>query len=240
MTDNVNEGTPVKIVAITAGVSDPSTTRMLSDRIAQKVTDLLRAQGREAIVTTVDLAPMAGEIAQTLVTTYPGERVQAAIDVIAEADALIVSTPVYKAGVSGLFKSFIDILDNDLIIATPTILAATAGTSRHAMVVDEQMRGLFAYLRALPVPTSLFAAPEDWGASALTDRIARAATELVALVQADVRTAMTASSWDQYQHQFAGNAKRAARSVGDIDFSSELMRMAAGGASRPKRDASGA
>ncbi len=54
-------------------------------------------------------------------------------------------------------------LDNDLLIGKPVLLGATAGTARHALVVDDQLRPLFAYLRALPVPTSLFAAPEDWG-----------------------------------------------------------------------------
>ena len=55
-------------------------------------------------------------------------------------------------------KSFVDGLDNDLLIAKLVVLAATAGSSRHALVVDEQMRSLFAYMRALTLPTSVFAA----------------------------------------------------------------------------------
>ena len=48
------------------------------------------------------------------------------------------------------------------------------------------MRPLFSYLRAVTVPTAVFAATEDWGAAdgdtgALTDRIDRAAAELAAL-----------------------------------------------------------
>ena len=56
-------------------------------------------------------------------------------------------------------------LDDDLLIAKPVLLAATAGSSRHALVIDEQMRPLFAYMRALTLPTSVFAGPEDWGAT---------------------------------------------------------------------------
>jgi len=66
----------------------------------------------------------------------------------AEVDAIIAATPVYKAGISGLFKSFADLVDNDLLIAAPVVLAATGGTARHAMVVDDQLRPLFAFLRA--------------------------------------------------------------------------------------------
>lgn len=126
-------------------------------------------------------------------------------------------------------KSFADILDNDLLIAKPVILAATAGTSRHAMVVDEQLRPLFAFLRALPVPTSLFAAPEDWGQAALGDRIQRAATELVLLLRSGVGRSIADSAWTGYQHQFDGNATRAEHTADDVDFTTDLMRLAAGG-----------
>ena len=134
---------------------------------------------------------------------------------------------------SGLFKSFIDLVDNDLLIAKPVILAATAGTARHAMVADEQMRPLFAFLRAVPVPTSIFAAPEDWGVPELGTRIDRAAIELAQFVASGVGRAITNAAWDGYQHQFAGNATAAERSAADVNFDTELMRLAAGGQSRP-------
>ena len=158
-------GATTRLVVISAGVSDPSTTRLLADRTAQKAIDLLRDAGSDATVNVIELSGLAVEIAQAIVSGFPGERLQAAIELLAGADAVIASTPVYKAGISGLFKSFADVLDNDLLIGKPVILAATAGTPRHAMVVDEQLRPLFAFLRALPVPTSLFAAPDDWGSS---------------------------------------------------------------------------
>ena len=220
---------PVRLVVVTAGVSDPSTTRLLADRTVQKAIDLLRDAGSPATVNVIELGGLAVEIAQAIVSGFPGVRLQAAIELLAGADAVIASTPVYKAGISGLFKSFVDVLDNDLLIGKPVILAATAGTPRHAMVVDEQLRPLFAFLRALPVPTSLFAAPDDWGSSTLGDRITRAATELAVLVRSGVGASMADSAWSGYQHQFSGNATNAERSVADVDFSTDLMRLAAGG-----------
>lgn len=44
------------------------------------------------------------------------------------------------------------------------------------------MRPLFAYLRAVVVPTGVYAASEDWGAEGLAERIERAAGELAALL----------------------------------------------------------
>lgn len=220
---------PTSVVVVNAGVSDPSSTRLLADRIAQKTADTLRESGLEVTLSVVDLAPIAVEIAQSIVSGFPSPTIQDAIERLAAADAIIASTPVYKAGISGLFKSFADLIDNDLLIAKPVILAATGGSARHAMVVDEQMRPLFAFLRAIPTPTSLYAAPEDWGSADFGKRIARASTELALLIRSGAARDIAADNWDGHQHQFGGNATRAQRSIDGVDFSSELMRLAAGG-----------
>lgn len=220
--------TPFQIVAISAGTSEPSTTRMLADRAVQATVARLRESGRNTSASVIELAPIATEIAQSLVSGYPTPAVQAAIEQLAAADALVVSTPVYKAGLSGLFKSFIDLLDNDLIIAKPVLPAATAGTARHAMVVDDHMRPLLAFLRAMPTPTSLFADPEDWGSADLSKRIDRAAAELAALMVSGVGRDIAENGWTRYQHSFAGNASRAERTAEDVDFDTDLMRLARG------------
>ena len=222
-------GEPRRLVVISAGVSDPSSTRLLADRITQKSLDRLHESGIPASASVIELGPLAVDVARAAVSAIPSEQLQAAIDRLAAADAVIASTPVYKAGVSGLFKTFVDVLDNDLLVAKPVLLAATAGSARHALVIDDQMRPLFAYMRALTLPTSVFAAPEDWGAADLGRRIERAATELTVLLEADVAQRIVDGAWSGYQHEFAGNATQAARSSSDIEFDSPLMRLAAGG-----------
>jgi FMN reductase len=218
-----------RLVVISAGVSDPSSSRMLADRIAQQSLDLLRGSGEGGTVNLIELAPLAVDIARATVAGFPSEVLKASIEQIAAADGVIASTPVYKAGVSGLFKSFVDLLDNDLLIGKPVLLAATAGSARHALVADEQLRSVFVYMRALTVPTSVFAAPEDWGAPELGQRIQRAVTEFTLLMNANIEQQIADRSWGGYQHQFAGNATRAELSADDIDFDSPLMRLATGG-----------
>ncbi|MGF6880792.1 FMN reductase [Nocardia sp. GAS34] len=220
------------VAVVSAGVSSPSSTRLLADRIAQAAVDALGVAGMPATVTVIELGPIAVEIARSLVSGFPTGAVQDAIDKLAAADAIVASTPVYKAGISGLFKSFADLIDNDLLIAKPVILAATGGSARHAMVVDDQLRPLFAFLRSVPVPTSLYAAPEDWGSADLGKRIRRAANELAALLRSGAPRDIAEGNWDGYQHQFSGNATRAEKSTADIDFGSDLMRLAAGGSLR--------
>jgi FMN reductase len=211
-----------RLVVISAGTGNPSSTRQLTDRIAQKALDRLDG----ATVSVVELGPLAVDTARAAVAGFPGEELQKAIDTVATADGIIAATPIYKAGVSGLFKTFVDVLDNDLLVAKPVLLAATGGTPRHALVIDDQMRPLFAYLRALTLPTSVYAAPEDWGRAELGTRIERAATELAVLVKANVEEQV---SWSGYQHRFGGNATRAERTDADLDFDSPLMRLATGG-----------
>jgi len=218
-----------RLVVVSAGTGNPSTTRGLTDRIAQKSLEALREAGVGATVSVIELGSLAADTARAAFTGFPGAELQEAIDRLAAADGIIAATPVYKAGLSGLFKTFVDILDNDLIVAKPVLLAATGGTARHALVIDDQMRPLFAYLRALTLPTSVYAAPEDWGSAELGTRIERAATELAVIVRAGVEQEVADRSWSRYQHEFGGRAARAERSASDVDFESPLMRLAAGG-----------
>jgi FMN reductase len=233
-----SDAEPKRLVVVSAGTGDSSSTRQLTDRIAQKTLARLRAAGTAPSSSVIELGPLAVDIARATTAGFPNQQLQAAIDRLAAADAIIAATPVYKAGMSGLFKSFVDVLDNDLLVAKPILLAATGGSARHALVIDDQMRPLFAYLRALTLPTSIYAAPEDWGATELGDRIERAATELTVLLRAGIEDQIADHAWSTYQHQFAGNATRAERNASDLDFESPLMRLAAGGRLDPaKRDA---
>jgi FMN reductase len=219
---------PFKLVVISAGTSDPSSTRLLADRISDRTCELAACHGQTVTSTIVELREFAADVSSALVSQLITPRLQAAITALGESDGIIASTPVYKAGPSGLFTSFFDILDDDLIIARPVVLAATAGTARHALVVDDQMRSMFAYLRALIIPTSLFAATEDWSDPALNKRVDRAAVELVLLMESGLARKIRDASWESYQHEYgsAGGTE-----VG-VDVGTDLMRLATGGSAQ--------
>jgi FMN reductase len=213
------------LVVVTAGTSDPSATRMLADRTAQRVAALAAERGVAVRARAIDLRELASDITTALTSQLVTPKLQQAVDALGAADGVIAAAPVYKAGPSGLFTSFFHVLDNDLLIGKPVVLAATAGTARHALVVDDQMRSLFAYLRTLPVPTSLFAAPEDWGDPSLNTRIDRAAFELVLLMESGFARQVRDQAWQSYQHELGSDGGKET----DIDVDSELMRLATGG-----------
>ncbi|WLW53095.1 FMN reductase [Streptomyces sp. YU58] len=169
----------MKLVVVSAGLSVPSSTRLLADRLAAAV-------GRrtdDVVVQVVELRELAVEIAQNFTNAFPGRALAAAIDAVTGADGLIVVTPVFSASYSGLFKSFFDVIDKDALAGTPVLIAATGGTARHSMVLDHALRPLFSHLKAVVVPTGVYAASEDWGAAGLDGRIERAAGELAGLMR---------------------------------------------------------
>ncbi|HSU03899.1 MAG TPA: FMN reductase [Nocardioides sp.] len=172
-----------RIVVVTAGLTVPSSTRLLADQIAEAVSAQVSARGEAAEVDFIELREVAGELATFMVTGgIPTPRLTELRERMSAADGLIAVTPVFNASFSGLFKMFFDALDPDALTGTPVLLAATAGSARHSLVLDHAMRPLFAYLRAVVVPTGVFAATEDFGSHGLGERITRAASELAANV----------------------------------------------------------
>lgn len=168
-----------RLTVVTAGLSVPSSTRLLADRLADATVEALG----EAEVTVVELRPLAHALADHLLTGFPSEELAAALESVRSADGLIVVTPVFAASYSGLFKSFVDVLERGALEGKPVLVAATAGTARHSLVLDHALRPLFSHLRAVVAPTGVFAATDDFGADAdLAGRIDRAAGELAALM----------------------------------------------------------
>jgi FMN reductase len=178
------------LAVVSAGLSTPSSTRLLADRLTTATVDALREQGVDATVEVVELREHARDLADHLLTGFPSEALRRAQDTVTGADGLIAVTPVFSASYSGLFKTFVDVLDRDALAGLPVLLGATAGTARHSLVLDHAMRPLFSYLRTLVVPTAVFAASEDWagGEGALGERTRRAGGELAALVATRGRT----------------------------------------------------
>ncbi|MFH8767642.1 FMN reductase [Streptomyces sp. NPDC017958] len=168
----------MKLVVVSAGLSVPSSTRLLGDRLAAAVD-----RHTPVDIQVIELRDLAVEIAHNFTNGFPGRALAAALDAVTEADGLIVVTPVFTASYSGLFKSFFDVLDKDALAGKPVLIAATGGTARHSLVLEHALRPLFAYLRAVVVPTAVYAASEDWGAEGLPERTERAAGELAALMQ---------------------------------------------------------
>lgn len=172
------------IVVVSAGLGQPSSTRLLADQLAAATVEGLPA-GTQII--TIDLRELAHDIVDHLLTGFPSPALGEAIGQLLRANGVIAVTPLYNGSYNGLFKSFFDVLDPEALVGKPVLIAATGGTARHSLALEHAVRPLFSYLRAVTVPTAVFAATEDWGSAsgsggALTARIERAGVELAALI----------------------------------------------------------
>jgi FMN reductase len=171
------------IVVLTAGVSQPSSSRLLAERLADATRNALQAAGMDVRIEIVELREYARDLANQVVTGFPGPSLKAVQDEVAEADALIAVTPIFNASYSGLFKMFFDVLEPSVLASKPVLLGATGGTARHSLALDHALRPLFAYLRAVALPTGVYAASADWASDGeLRARIDLAGRELAAIL----------------------------------------------------------
>lgn len=169
------------VVVISGGLGSPSSTRVLSDDIVARLRESLAMKGESLEATVVELRELAHPITDALLTGFPTGELAKVIEKVAEADALVVVSPTFSASISGLVKSFFDILETGTLTGKPVLMAATGGTERHSLMIDFAMRPLLSYLGALPVRTGVFAATSDFGgpqAAALAGRVRQAADEL--------------------------------------------------------------
>jgi len=182
-----------KLVVVSAGLSQPSSTRLLADRLGHATLDRLAERGVDAELEVFELRDLAHDITNNLLTGFASPKLQQALDAVAESDGLIAVTPIFTTSYSGLFKSFVDVIEPTALTDLPVLIGATGGTERHSLALDYAIRPLFSYLHAIVVPTGVYAASGDWGsgtdATALPDRIGRAAGELAALVRDSDRSA---------------------------------------------------
>lgn len=177
------------IVVISGGLGNPSSTSLLGRQIGESIGAELAAAGVQADVLNVELREYAQDIVNNMLTGFAPPALQKVIDAVLASDALVAVTPVFSASISGLFKSFIDILDPRSLDGKPVVLAATAGSQRHQLAVDYAMRPIFSYLRTQVMPTTVFAASEDFGgeglAGTLSERTRRVAREVVSALATD-------------------------------------------------------
>ena len=170
------------LVVVSAGLSQPSSTRLLADRLSAAAVDAAAALGVHLDVRTIELRDLAHDVTNHMLTGFPSAALQEELDAVAGADGLIAVTPVFNASYSGLFKSFFDVVDSGALADKPVLIAATGGTARHSLALEHALRPMFAYLHAVTMPTSVFAASEDWGGDEaegqLRGRIRRSAQEL--------------------------------------------------------------
>ncbi|MFP5417469.1 MAG: CE1759 family FMN reductase [Actinomycetes bacterium] len=176
------------VLLVTAGMGSPSSSRMLGDRLASATVSALAngagRRGHTPAIRVLELRDLAVDLAQYYTSRVPSPTLQEAFAMVGKASGVIAVSPVLNAGLNGLFKLFFDLLDEGVLKGRPVLMAATGGTARHSLAIDQTMLPMFFYLKASVAPTAVFAATDDWGSAeaGLPGRIERAAAEFAELI----------------------------------------------------------
>jgi FMN reductase len=169
----------VKVAAVNGSWKAPSKTRVLTDAVVSAV-----QARREIEFVAVDLAEIGREVAGLTAASEADRNLSALFSAVTSADLLIVGSPIYKGGYTGLFKHFFDLIDPLDLAGTPVLLTATGGSLHYALALEHQFRPLFSFFRAHTLSTTVYAVETDFTNGKLTsesviNRIEAAASEAV-------------------------------------------------------------
>jgi FMN reductase len=158
----------LSIVGISGSLSAPSRTLALVKAGTERIANEVGGETR-----LIDIAGLS-DIGNLRSRASADPSVEAALKAVETADLLVVGSPVYKGSYTGLFKHFIDFVDYRALIGTPVALLATGGSERHALVIEHQLRPLFAFFQAQPLGTGLFLTDRDLANGEITDSVLEA------------------------------------------------------------------
>jgi FMN reductase len=91
---------------------------------------------------------------------------------VAEADLVVIATPIYKASFSGLLKSFLDLLPQDALRGKTVLALATGGSHAHLLALDYALRPVLAALGARHVLDVVYAVDAQFDPHAVYGHVA--------------------------------------------------------------------
>jgi FMN reductase len=175
--------TVVRTVVVSGSASAPSKTLALAHRILGAVASQVEVEAH-----VVDIAEIGSDLGRALSRGALSAAAERALLLVESAHLLIAATPVYRGSYTGHFKHLFDLVGQNALIDVPVILAATGGGDKHCLVIEHQLRPLFAFLQAFTVPVGVYASHTDFVDGELRSeqvlaRVATAAEQAVRLVR---------------------------------------------------------
>lgn len=176
---------PLHVVVLSASPDNPSKTATLADIAAHEIA----ARHSGAQIATVNVYRIGTGLTSAIMRSDVDDKAERALETVEHADVLLAAVPVYRGSYPGMFKHFMDLLDQNALRRTPVILIATGGSDRHTLVVDHVMRPLFAFFHAYCAPTGIYASATDFDGATLTNphigqRISQAVDDIDPLLRA--------------------------------------------------------
>jgi len=88
-------------------------------------------------------------------TDYEGDTKYVA-ETLMEADAIIIGTPIFQASIPGTLKNIFDLLPERGLADKVVSIIVTAGTSKHYLIAEQQLKPILSYMKAHIVQSYVF------------------------------------------------------------------------------------
>jgi FMN reductase len=135
------------------GISGSPSARSRSAWLLQLA--LTRLEASASASTSLQLRDLPADALLSADARHP--LLHVALQRVAQAQVVVVATPVYKAAYSGLLKVFFDLLPTDALADKTVLPLATGGSAGHQLALDYTLRPLLAAVGARHVLDSVFA-----------------------------------------------------------------------------------
>ncbi|MCR8659705.1 NADPH-dependent FMN reductase [Paenibacillus endoradicis] len=138
-----------KVVILSGSPNSSSRLNGMTNYIRQTLSE---AGFQTAAIHVVDLPPE-----DLVYTRFNSPHIIAANELIDQADAVIVASPVYKASFTGVLKAYIDLLPQKGFegkIITPVFIA---GSMAHLLAIDYSLKPVLASMGARQYTKSVYA-----------------------------------------------------------------------------------
>jgi FMN reductase len=81
---------------------------------------------------------------------------------IMEADAIVIGTPIFQASIPATLKNIFDLLPVNAFRDKVVSILVTAGSSKHYLVAEQQLKPILSYMKAEIVQTYVFIEEKDF------------------------------------------------------------------------------
>jgi FMN reductase len=179
--------TSLRVVLLNGSPSQDSKSAALGQAVVDDVSERW-----PIVLTRVDVYRIGTDLTSARTRDEAGAGALRALEAVEAADLLIVATPVFRGSYPGIFKHFADLLDQYGVAGTPTLLTATGGSERHSLVIDHELRPLFAFLQAFVAPSGIYLSSDAFDGTTILDPHARtrihvAVDDLIPLLERRLR-----------------------------------------------------
>ncbi|MDC3417422.1 NADPH-dependent FMN reductase [Aquibacillus salsiterrae] len=173
----------MNIVALSGSIVG-SKTRTAMNAVVKE----LKEKYPEEKVTLIDLADFKVEFSDGRnYLDYQGDTKYVA-QTIMDADAIIIGTPIFQASIPATLKNIFDLLPVNAFRDKVVSMLVTAGSSKHYLIAENQLKPILGYMKAQIVQTFVFIEESDFYRKEITNddvifRIQRLAEDTVLLTR---------------------------------------------------------